>query len=221
MFVKICGLTRPQDARFAIERGASVIGMVTRVPESPRNNNLENLKKIAAEVDCCRVALLYRNSTPEEIISDLRCLRPGIIHLCGNENTGFREILRRFCPKVSIWQSLGYPLDQEPGEEWDLRLRELLSDLTVDQAVIDCSLGGKTGGTGNPLPFSSLAGRLGSRAERVVLAGGISPENICELVAHISPLGIDASSGVESAPGIKDPARMGELIDQVLKHGQA
>jgi len=91
----------------------------------------------------------------------------------------------------------------------------------ADAVVLDAKIAGQLGGTGHAFDWDAIAGTLERRGERtrVVLAGGLSPENVARAVRIIAPDVVDVSSGVESAPGIKNHARMRAFRDAVRRRG--
>lgn len=212
MIIKICGLTRPEDAALAVKEGADFVGMITGVPESPRNNPPERLGELLKAAQGSTAALLTRNMPLAELSRILGNHAFGCAHLCGNEDRAYREKLRKAFPGLKIWQTVGVPADNPNDKAWISALRKTMEDKTVDQAVLDSSRKGLSGGVGIPFPHREAAAAMGELCRKIVLAGGISPENAEKAIAAIRPRGVDASSGIESRPGVKDPDRMRRLI---------
>jgi phosphoribosylanthranilate isomerase len=195
--VKICGITRPEDALVAAEAGADAIGLV--FAESPR-----------------RV-------TPEQAAAILAALPPFVtpVALFVDETA---ERVRRLC------QSLGIRTVQLHGEESAATARQL-GDLCVIKAfriggeadlaalegypaaayLLDSRVAGRRGGTGMAFDWG-LAARA-ARHGRIILAGGLRPDNVAEAIRLVRPYGVDTSSGVECEPGKKDPAKMRAFVE--------
>lgn len=195
MFVKICGITRLSDAQVAVACGASAIGFIFW-PKSRRWVEPEQARAIARELPPFVTPVgVFVDETVERInaIADLVGL--GAVQLHGDEAPEMVERLAR-----PVVKAIGR-IDEGVAARWPDRVTMLVD---ADDRV-------NYGGTGARADWSGAA-RLAA-ARRTILAGGVNPENVAEAVATVRPFGIDVSSGVEDAPGIKNPERIRALFE--------
>lgn len=197
--VKVCGLTSVDDARAAAEAGADAVGLVFW-PRSPRAVSPPVARAIAAALPpfVTRVGVFVDAPTDEmgrladEVGLD-------VLQLHGQEPL---EVLARLPRRVLK----AVHVESEAQLERALAWAERGAGLLVDAAGV-----ARPGGTGRACDWD-WARRLRERAPFVALAGGLTPENVGEAVARVAPHALDVSSGVESAPGRKDPARMRAFV---------
>ena len=208
MIVKICGLKNKEDLKLAKELGANVVGMICGVPESPRNNSIEECKALFDSVTGIKRAVLFRNNSQAEVLNVLKEISFEILHLCGSEDAEFRVSIKKEFPDIKIWQSIGVPLENPDSEEWVQSVKNALKDSTIETVVLDSQKSGKTGGTGKAFPFSVVAEKLGFLQKEVIIAGGLKEELLEELFENLSPMGLDISSGIEKSPGVKSSEKM-------------
>ena len=196
MFVKVCGVTRLDDARAAVEAGANAVGFVFW-PESPRFVDPYRARAIAAALPPFVTAVgLFVNQPASYVNGVASLLRLGAVQLHGDETPDFA---------ASIAAPVIKAMPVERAHTWPNGATLLLD--THDPV--------KRGGTGRVVDWSAAAEVAATR--RVLLAGGLTPENIADAIARVRPFGIDVSSGVECAPGIKDHARIRALFEAI--HG--
>jgi phosphoribosylanthranilate isomerase len=195
MFIKVCGITRLTDALHATQQGASALGFVFW-PRSPRGVTPERAAEIIRELPSNVMTVgVFVNETVEGIRDVVARSGVTTVQLHGDEPSGFAE-------------ALGWPV---------------LRSVTVDDALDTCSTwpSGTTflvdaadrvrrGGTGALVDWARAAEV--ARRWRVVLAGGLTPENVQEAIATVRPFGVDVSSGVESAPGVKDLDKVARFV---------
>ncbi len=206
--LKICGLREPHQARAVAELGVDAIGVIA-VSGSPRH--LEPSLRPAlfeavrqARPECQRV-LVVANPGPD----DLAALEPGrghdVIQLHGDESPELCLALRqRF--GLPLWKALRvrYPNQLEACHAWSG---------VVDALLLDAWQPDRLGGTGHPIPPEWLVEFRPPLPWW--LAGGVTPERAPALLRQLRPTGLDASSGVEDAPGLKNLARVAALVAAV------
>jgi phosphoribosylanthranilate isomerase len=193
MFVKVCGITRREDAAAAVDAGARALGFVFW-PKSPRFVDPFHARAIVAGLPPFVTAVGLFVNQPHEYVSGVASLvRLGAVQLHGDESISFAESLRQ--PVIRAL-TLRDRIDQ-----WPARMRVLL----------DAHDPARRGGTGQTIDWTAAAAVATSRP--ILLAGGITPENVAEAVARVRPFGIDVSSGVEHAPGIKDHNKIRALFE--------
>lgn len=183
---KVCGLTRPEDAKAAYAAGA-VFGGLIFVEGSPRHVSVAQARAIT-EASPLNFVGVFRNENKEMIQSLVETLQLSAVQLHGDETESYIKKLRSLIPGCQIWKAVA--------------VTDALPDLnfTADRLLLDSKVGNQSGGTGHTFDWSLLADLP---KEKLMLAGGINPENIPEAI-KVGCLGVDLNSGVESAPGIKD-----------------
>lgn len=184
---KICGLTREEDVRLAQKLGAAYLGFIL-VPGTPRCVSLEQARELFEVAERPRV-LVVGNLPVAEVQRLIDELRPDYIQLHRNEPPEFATALRG----VRVWRafSLRTMADVEAAAVYP-----------ADAIVADTDQGG-SGQVGN----WELIHRLALRRP-VILAGGITAENVRAGYEATGVFAVDCSSGVETAPGLKDPAKL-------------
>jgi indole-3-glycerol phosphate synthase/phosphoribosylanthranilate isomerase len=195
--VKVCGVTNEKDARLAARSGASWVGMVM-VPGTPRAVTLAQAEAVAyAAGGAARVAV-FRNEKMMAVADAARALGLDAVQLHGAEDAAYIRGLRSLLPDgVEIWAA-GAVGEAVPEPR-----------LGADRTLFDTSVGGQSGGTGIAFDWARISGRL--ELGSALLAGGLRPENAAE-AARVGAYGLDVCSGVEAAPGRKDPARVGAFF---------
>jgi phosphoribosylanthranilate isomerase len=191
-WIKICGITNLRDAEIAVEAGADALGFVF-YPRSPRHVTLETVKSIVAEI-------------PENIE------KVGVFVDKAQEVSGLTAIQMHFTNGHGDFPltSLKKFLVLSPGNAVPL-------NGAVDAIFLDSGTAEKPGGTGRTFDWEAsrpLAENLGKTCN-VVVAGGLTPANVAEAIRILKPWGVDVSSGVEAAPGKKDPQKVRDFINAV------
>lgn len=215
--IKFCGLTRPEDAEHAVALGAAYVGVI--FAGGPRVLTAARAVEVLAGTRGAQVRRIgvFGGQSLEEILETAEAAGLDGVQLAGGVTrdqlvglrTGFRG---------EIWGVR----HGAPGSPQDVS--EVLSwyDDGCDAVVLDAAVDGQLGGTGVALDWEALRQempRLRSRG-RVVLAGGLRPENVARALALAAPDVVDVSSGVESAAGIKDPERM-RAFAAAVRNGEA
>ena len=200
--VKICGLTSPQDAIAAIEFGADALGF-NFFSGSRRFVRRETagdwIAALPGKIE--KVAILV-NPTWDE--AKAAAMTPGItaLQLHGAETPEFcRQLMRE---GIRFEKALPVTSDASVASLPDFFTRTLL---------LDSGVAGEFGGSGRTFPWEIAHAFIQANPQlRVILAGGLTPENVAEAVATVRPFGVDVTSGIESSPGRKDHARMRAFI---------
>ena len=207
--VKICGIATPEDYDACRDAGAAFIGMVF-FPRSPRHLSMTEARAIANHADAlgdgpARVALTV-DMDDAGLDDVVETARPQLIQLHGNETPARADAIRqRYGLPLIRAIRVGGPEDLASCADWDGIADWLLFDAKGDP-------GGLPGGTGHVFDWTLLAEHAGTT--RWMLAGGLSPDNIGRALAVTGATAVDVSSGVESAPGKKDAARIRQFVSQ-------
>jgi len=207
--IKICGVTRPEDAAHAVACGAEAIG-INFFPGSPRFVPADRAREIVEAVaDRAEVVGVFVNEAPETILA--LCGRLGIrrVQLHGDEPPGDAS-------RIPLWRIKAVHADRTAD------LPALLA-YPCEAFLLDAGGGGIYGGTGRELAWGELGDRLpgiadargpGAGRKPWLLAGGLSPENVERAILAARPFGVDVASGVESSPGRKDPEKVKAFIER-------
>jgi phosphoribosylanthranilate isomerase len=200
--VKICGITTPEDGVMAAREGADAIGLVF-YPKSPRYVDRDAARAINAAVPpfVLRVGV-FVDPTAHSIAEAIDAGGLDVLQLHGGEPPeAFDALPRRAIKAVRVGP--GFDVEQALG--YDGRAHGLL---------LDTQTNGAHGGTGQTFDWS-LVQELRPRASYLILAGGLNPENVMRAIRAVRPDAVDVSSGVESAPGQKDPEKVRAFIAAV------
>ncbi len=204
--VKTCGLTRPADARTAFKAGASLGGLIF-VDESPRAVGLARAREVR-EASALGFVGVFVNAEIDDVASTAGELGLDAVQLHGDEDDDYVTKLRaRLSAGTEIWKAVRVA-DRVPSGALSRADRVLLDTFDPD----------KRGGTGQTFDWALLAD-ADAPAERVVLSGGLKPEN-AERADHIGAGLLDVNSGVESAPGVKDRERLEDFFAALRGRGR-
>ncbi len=204
MKVKICGLTTVEDARIALEAGADLLGF-NFYPPSPRAISPETCTSIIDELRKegfqAQMVGVFVNETPERIREILDFCGLDLAQLSGDETPKALEVLQGRAFKAIRPLDLSDAVRQALSYAQPKLSPALLVDTHSPQQY------GGTGQAGDWGVASLLSGRW-----PILLAGGLTPQNVADAVRQANPWGVDVASGVESRPGRKDPQKIVEFI---------
>jgi len=199
--VKVCGLTREIDARAAVRAGADALGIIL-APGHLRSLSLKQAAKVFAKVPPTVVRVgVFVDAPLEEVSKAVEVLELNEVQLHGSEGP-------MYCASVAVPVVKTFRVG--PGFDPD---RMLPYKGAVAAVLLDTLVEGAAGGSGKSFDWN-LAREVPDIAP-VCLAGGLRPENVREAVRRLRPAGVDVSSGVESAPGIKDEEKIKRFIAEV------
>ena len=205
--VKICGITTWEDARLSVDLGASALGF-NFYPQSPRAISPASAWSIIRRLPPFVEAVGVFVDWPPVVVDALaRAIRLGTVQLHGVESPAeVAELGRKYGVIKAIRVRKGF------------RSGSLARFRAADAILLDGFARGLHGGTGRTLDWklARAAGRFG----RIILAGGLVPENIAEAIRVARPYAVDVATGVEARPGRKDPAKMRALFAAVESAGE-
>lgn len=202
--VKICGLTRPEDVRLAAELGADALGFIFAPSKRRLSVPLAQALTRAVPAWVNRVGV-FGPAEREAAPAIAEACRLDTLQFHGEPDLAFLAAMRE---RFTVVQALGVGDDPTTLQA---RLEAVAPH--VDALLLDTARPGQLGGTGETFDWHVLT-RLRVDAP-IVVAGGLRPDNVAALLAQASPWGLDVASGVESAPGIKDPALLEAFFAQV------
>lgn len=198
--VKICGITNEKDAQVAVEAGADALGFIM-YRKSPRWVDAAMVKRIIATLPPFVVPVgVFVNEEANVVRELMDTCGFGLAQLHGDEPAAYCQDLGRPAMKAVRLKDRGT----------FLALAEFHGRANVRGFVIDAFSDHAYGGTGHTVDWN-LAAEV-ARSSPVLLAGGLTPDNVAEAIRHVRPYGVDVSSGVEASPGKKDHAKVQAFI---------
>ncbi|ADQ66669.1 phosphoribosylanthranilate isomerase [Halogeometricum borinquense DSM 11551] len=193
--VKICGVTSESDLRAVERAGADAVGFIADVPvDTPRELSLDRAAELAAAAaPFLTTTLVTMPETVSEAIEVGSRVKPDVVQIHGEfDAEQFRAI------RAGVDARIAAVVDAEqPQRACDL-------DSAVDAIVVDSVSDKGAGGTGKTHDWEQTAKATAELDAPVVLAGGLTPENVTEAVETVNPFAVDVASGVESSGGVKD-----------------
>ena len=202
--IKICGLTNLDDAQWAIEAGADYLGFVL-YPKSPRCVSVKELSRLTEALpETIRKVGVFVNEAPILVKEVAEVCGLSAVQLHGDEDPVDYDAFG-----VTLWRAL-----RLQGGKWNPDPRKWVAE----RFVLDAD-SRAYGGTGMTVDWD-VAGTFAAR-HRVMLAGGLTPDNVGDAVRCVRPLGVDVSSGVELAPGRKDYKKVAAFIRAARKADEA
>jgi phosphoribosylanthranilate isomerase len=200
-WVKVCGLTRPEDVAVAVEAGADAVGFVL-APTSVRRVTVEQAAKLMADVPAIRV-LVTVDAEPDDVLTAVAATGADGVQPHGRHSGTVAE--------AAVTRGL---FVLRPVAVSGTALRPDPQTIAADQIpILDTSHARLHGGTGKAFDWSAIV----RPDRRFVLAGGLDADNISEAVRSVEPWGVDASSRLETGSGIKDPAKVAAFIREAKR----
>lgn len=196
MFIKVCGTTSEQDALLAVAMGADAVGFVF----APSSRQIapqvagDIIKRLPRETVAVGV---FRDEAPERVLATAHRAGVKAVQLHGHEKPEVAQWLRSRLPMVIQGFPAGDPRVRRAGE----------------YGAYAVLLDAPNPGSGKVFDWA-LAAEV-PPGQRVIIAGGLTPDNVAAAIAHTRPWGVDVATGVEREPGVKDPIKMRDFIAEV------
>lgn len=212
-WIKICGITRLEDALAAVRAGADALGFIFHT-ESPRAIQPQTARAIVDQLPQATEKIgVFVNTPPERVSEIADCAGLTAVQLHGDEyRDATRFVVSR---KVLVSLPASSVLEDVQTDGASSALLQMPKNLLA--VLVDSGNGHERGGTGKTFDWNQ-AGALISRLKRrhpVVVAGGLNANNVQEAIRTLRPWGVDVSSGVEASPGRKDPDKMRAFVKAV------
>ena len=201
--IKICGITNLDDGLEAIAAGVDALGFVF-VPNTPRYITPSQAKLVIKQLPPFITNVgLFVDSEIDEIEDIVNHCKLDAVQLHGNESP-------EMCSQISLQTKVikSFHVKKELQV-----LRNEIANYRVAAYLLDTFIKGKAGGTGQTFDWRIAEGL----SQRIILAGGLTPDNIGTAIAQLQPYGVDVSSGVEKSPGKKDTNKIYSFVRQVRK----
>jgi phosphoribosylanthranilate isomerase len=217
--IKICGITNSEDARIAVDAGADALGF-NFFAGSKRYINFLSAKELieADSLDCTKIGV-FVNHTAEDLNVIAQAMKLDAVQLHGDQPPSFLLDVERGRSIVRVYRvgDSGFV-----GIKTDLLMCAKFGR-EPDAILLDALVSTDYGGTGRRLDWTTLSDRIEllnfDRPEpvRLILAGGLTPDNVAEAIRLVRPCGVDVASGVESAPGRKDPDKVRTFVAEARR----
>ena len=199
--VKICGITNVEDARLAVEAGADLIGL-NFYPPSPRYISESTAREIRAALPATVLSVgVFVNAEREHIATLAERLDLHAVQFHGDET---HADCSGWSQKTIKAARIGSEDPLDLALEWEA--------YPTDYILLDTYRPGRYGGTGETFAWEHVANLTAAQRQRIILAGGLTPENVTAAVQAVRPWAVDVASGVESTPGRKDPEKLRAFI---------
>ncbi len=201
--VKFCGLRRAEDAAEAVRLGANYVGVI--FAGGPRLVTVEEARTVLGPTRGAAVRRVgvFGAVSPAAVARVVAEVALDVVQLSADPDAEMVEAVRA-ASGAEIWAAVRCTTE--------FPQRALVLFEHADAVLLDAKVDGKLGGTGRTLPWENFA-RVRTPGRRLVLAGGLTPENVAEAITVLQPDVVDVSSGVETAPGIKDHERMRAFLE--------
>lgn len=217
--VKFCGMTREDDVRHAADLGASYVGAI--MTESPRQVTPVRASELFASITGTAVKRVgvFGDEPVAEVVRVARIAGFDVVQMHGSVTMAAEGLTRLHGELgLEVWRVIrigpgGFTPDQ------------LAAFLEADGVLLDTLVPGALGGTGTAFDWGAVAADVRGRRElqqrRLIVAGGLRPENVRLVIDRLAPDVVDVSSGVESAPGVKDHRLMADFMSAVRNSSAA
>lgn len=207
MWIKVCANTSREDALLAAEAGANAVGFV--FAESKRQVTPAKVRTITPFLPEAveKIGVFVDASFASMAATIGECGLTGVQIHSGCEVNATQRLRDRFSDRLRILKVIHY----RQGLQAELRTAE--DDANIDAVLVDSRTATLLGGTGVTFDWNSAQGIVIASPLQIVVAGGLTPENVGDAVAILRPWGVDVASGVEASPGMKDPEKVWAFIE--------
>lgn len=206
--VKICGVTRDDDLEAAIDAGADAVGVVCDVPvETPREVSPERAAALVATAPpFVTTVLVTMPAGPERAIELVDAIEPDAVQIHGGMRPGDLAYVR-----AKVDARVLFAVDADDVAD------AAVYDDVVDALVVDSADGAGAGGTGETHDWDRTRAATVDLSSPVILAGGLTPDNVAEAVRTVEPFAVDVSSGVEAREGVKDTDAVRSFVERATE----
>lgn len=218
MWIKICANTSLEDAQLAAALGADALGFV--FAPSKRRVTAEQVARITPHLPATveRVGV-FHSLDADEITTTVRAAGLNAVQLHGGVDPTLARRLREiFGGEIKIIQTIHWAADADGVNAAAIaeQLDGIAREGVADRVLIDSKVGTAIGGTGVTFDWEKARATLAQHAGnlKLIVAGGLRPENVAEAITRLAPWGVDVASGVEAEPGRKDPGKLAAFIKE-------
>ena len=206
--IKFCGLTRKQDVQQAVALGVDALGFVF-VKKSARNLDLDHAVELINEVPpFVNTVGLFMNAQASEVENVLKHVRMNLLQFHGDEEEGF-------CKQFDVPYLKAVPMTSILASESAASVTDFCQGFpSATGFILDSHSQGQMGGSGEKFSWDKIPHNLN---KPIILAGGLTIENVAQAISVVHPYAVDVSSGIETSKGIKDPVKMEQFIKEVQR----
>lgn len=201
--IKICGITNVADAHAAVDLGADALGFIF-VPDTPRYIESQDAAQVISKLPPFITKVgVFADESPGTVSQTIQTCGLNVIQLHGSETPEYCDNIRSRGRSIII-------------KSFRVKDRHSLSPIPkykVSAYLLDTYVKGKKGGTGETFNWDLAI--EAKKYGRIIIAGGLTPENVAEAIRHVRPYAVDVGSGVEASPGKKDHAKIRAFIESV------
>jgi phosphoribosylanthranilate isomerase len=219
MWIKICGVTRAEDVSTVACSGANAIGF-NFFAGSKRYVSIEHARSLiqvaknnAGDTPPLDLVGVFVNSEAQDVQTTVKETGVSVIQIHGDETEEQIAEIHRLCPDIPLVRAVR--VHSKNLERTLEEIDRLCAMVPLAAILLDAFVPGEFGGTGKSLDLSVLQTYAAQLRPRLILAGGLTPENSAKMTLHPIVWGADTASGVESSPGIKDAIRVRKFVDNV------
>jgi len=223
--VKICGLMSAEDIGFCVTAGADAVGFVTEYPVPvPWNINRDRARELVALVPPFVTTTAVVGGPVESILQIAYTVRPNFLQLHGDETKEEIEHITSALAETGIKVIKALRIDIDTGKarfciEDPLEAATVLSGTDLSGLVVDSKTANRPAGTGVSLDWNIIKRISSSISIPLILAGGLTIQNVSRAIERVRPYGVDVISGVEKTPGVKDHERIRQFVRAVKQIG--
>jgi phosphoribosylanthranilate isomerase len=216
--LKICGIRTQADLQLCLEANADAVGFVVEYPVPvPWDIDRTIARELISYVPPYTTSVLVTTGTPEKVVELLEYLRPNVVQLHGDETIeDVRSIVKK-APGIRIIKAMRISVSESKNTEEVLSLARDYAECGIAGLLLDSKTDTMPAGTGVPLDWQTARCVVEQIKIPVILAGGITRENVEQAVQTVKPYAIDLISAVETTPGIKDPQKLRAFAEHFRK----
>jgi phosphoribosylanthranilate isomerase len=217
MWIKICGFTQPENAVRACQQGVSAIGLnffagsKRFVSTSTAQAIVQSVQSFAYPITPDLVGV-FVDASPHLVAECVEQVGLTAVQFHGDESTSLISDFHRLKPDTAIIRAVR--VSRERIDATLMSLDELIEAVPLRACLLDAFVASEHGGTGVTVDQRLIERYLERDRPRLIVAGGLTQDNVAQIIAATHPWGVDTASGVESSPGMKDPIRMAAFLQQ-------
>ena len=214
MRLKICGIRTHIDLQLCLEAGVDAVGFVVEYPTPvPWNISVSQAKELIAAVPPYTASVLVTTGSPDTVLSMVEQTRPSVLQLHGDETEDEIRIIVEKSRHIQVVKALRVSVSESADVGRIVKQASIYVKCGISALLLDSKTDTMPAGTGVPLNWNTARQVVEEIDKPVILAGGISRENVHQAIQIVKPYGIDLISAVETTPGIKDPEKLMTFVD--------
>ena len=218
MRLKICGIRTQTDLQLCLEANVDAVGFVVEYPVPvPWNIDRALARDLIAQVPPYAASVLVTTGAPETVVELIEFLRPTVVQLHGDETVEQVRDITAHTSGVHVIKAIRLSASESKNAEAIVSQAQAYAACGIAGLLLDSKTDTMPAGTGQPLNWQAARYVVDRMTIPVILAGGITRENVREAAQTVKPYGIDLISAVETTPGEKDPQKLNAFTEQFRK----